>query len=481
MPPASDHRRGGGIVTSTDIVVGVDVGTARVKALAVDRDGVVRATAERPTPWRHDGYQADIDPMALARLSEAVASEAAMMAGTEARPRVVGIGVTGMAETGVLVDGRDRPLAPAIAWHDPRGDVETITRELGAEMFQSTTGMPASALPSLSKLLWIRRHVREANGAVRFYSVAEWIVRQLGGDSVAELSLASRTGMFDVGRARPWDAAFGLLDSKPLLPEPVVAGTAAGTAHGPAVSSVLAGAVLTVAGHDHQAAAYGVGAAVDGALFDSLGTAEALVRTVRPPLDPSQIAILVNHGVTVGWGVIPGHLCVLGGLPTGLTLERIADMVGAETTEARRVLGEEALRLPRQGDATRLVDVTFDGFEMAGITDGVSPAALWRAAVDSLVVEAERVLGSIDALTGAHREVVIGGGWVHNPAVLAAKHQQYGEMRVTGIDEPGAFGAALMAATAAGVSMPTRPARPTDSGSTSPTIREVSAHAIHPR
>ena len=66
---------------------------------------------------------------------------------------MVGIGVTGMAETGVLVDGRDRPLAPAIAWHDPRGDVDTIAREIGRETFQSTTGMPLSALPSLSKLL----------------------------------------------------------------------------------------------------------------------------------------------------------------------------------------------------------------------------------------------------------------------------------------------------------------------------------------
>ena len=44
--------------------------------------------------------------------------------------------------------------------------------------------------------------------------------------------------------------------------------------------------MLTVAGHDHQTAAFALGAAVDGALFDSLGTAEALLRTVRAPLVP---------------------------------------------------------------------------------------------------------------------------------------------------------------------------------------------------
>lgn len=482
MPPAAARRLGARVVTSTDIVVGIDVGTTRVKALAVDRDGAVRATAERPTPWRHDASRADINPMALAQLSQTVASEAATVACTEGRPRVVGIGVTGMAETGVLVDARDRPLAPAIAWHDPRGDVDTIAREIGTETFQSTTGMPLSALPSLSKLLWIRRHVPEASAAVRFYSVAEWVVRQLGGDPVAELSLASRTGLFDIGSARPWDAAFSLLNAKPLLPEPVVAGTAAGRAHGPSVPSVLSGAVLTVAGHDHQTAAYGVGAATVGALFDSLGTAEALVRTVRPPLTPQQITTLVDHGVSVGWGVVSGHLSLLGGLPTGLTLERIAELVGATSAEARRALGDEALRLPRDRATAHLVEPTFEGFSIAGSADGASPAALWRAAVDSLVVEAERVVASIDALAGSYRVVVVGGGWVNNPAVLAAKRQQYGEMRVTDIAEPGAFGAALMAATAAGVSLPAHPPSPAPRGaSTSPTIRETSAHALHPR
>jgi sugar (pentulose or hexulose) kinase len=471
-------------VTTTDIVVGVDFGTTRIKALAVDREGAVRAVAERPTPWRHHGGRADIDPVTLARLSQTVASEAATTACTEGSPRVVGIGVTGMAETGVLVDGRDRPLAPAIAWHDPRGEVDTIERELGTELFQSTTGMPLSTLPSLSKLLWIRQHVREASAAVRFYSVAEWIVRGLGGDPVAELSLASRTGMFDIGQARPWDAAFSLLDAKPLLPEPVIAGTAAGNAHGEGVPSVLHGATLTVAGHDHQTGAFGVGAATDGALFDSLGTAEALVRTVRPPLTPAQINALVDHGVSVGWGVVSGCLCLLGGLPTGLTLQRIGELVGATTSEARRALGNEALRLPVEGPPMRLVEPTFEGFSLTGIGDGANPAGLWRAAIDSLVVEAERVLGSINALAGPHKHVVIGGGWHHNPALLAAKRRQYGDLRITDIAEPGAFGAALMAATAAGVALPAHQPSPTPTHATttnSPTIREASAHALHPR
>jgi sugar (pentulose or hexulose) kinase len=365
--------------------------------------------------------------------------------------------VAGIAETGVLVDGRDRPLAPAIAWHDPRGDVDTIARELGTETFQTATGLPLTALPSLAKLLWLRHNHPDTEGAARFYSVAEWVVRGLGGEPVAELSLASRTGMFDVGRARPWDAAFGLLGWPPLLPEPVLAGTPAGRAGGDGMPAALRGAVLTVAGHDHQVAAYGVGAATDGALFDSLGTAEALVRTVRSPLAAERIAALTAQGVSVGWGVVADHLCILAGLPTGLTLNRIAVMLGATSSADRSALGEQALVTPGGHPTLRLVDPRDEQFGIAGITDGVTPALLWRAAVDGLVAQSHRVLARIDAITGPYHQVVVAGGWLHNPALFAAKGRQYPAMRTTAIAEPGAYGAALLAASAAGVPLPAAP------------------------
>jgi sugar (pentulose or hexulose) kinase len=366
-----------------------------------------------------------------------------------------------MAETGVLVDGHDRPLAPAIAWHDPRGDVDTIAREIGTQTFQATTGLPLTALPSLSKLLWLRRNHSDTKAAVRFYSVGEWVVRRFGGDAVSELSLASRTGLVDLATARPWDAAFGLLGSAPLLDEPVVAGTPVGTARGEDVPGSLRGAVLTVAGHDHQTASYGVGAATNGALFDSLGTAEALVRTVCPALSPQQVGRLVGQGMSVGWGVVEGHFCILAGIPTGLTLSRIAAMVGATTVEDRARLGEQALALDTRAldgspgqPLLRLVDPRYEHFGITGITDGVTPALLWRATVDSLIAETDRALHRIDAVAGAYHRVVIAGGWLHNPAVLAAKRAQYPALHTADIAEPGAYGAARMAANAAGISLP---------------------------
>jgi sugar (pentulose or hexulose) kinase len=448
-------------MTRAEVVIGVDMGTTRVKAIAVDLTGAVRGEAERRTPWRHDGGRAEVDPIELSTLGQAVAAAAVCTvesAEEVSAATVLGIGVTGMAETGVLVDAQDRPLAPAIAWHDPRGDVETIARQIGTEVFQATTGLPLSPLPTLGKLLWLRRHVSDSKSAARFYSVGEWVVRQLGGAAVAELSLASRTGLFELERARPWDAAFGVLGCPPLLGEPVVAGTPVGTAHGPDVPAPLQGAVLTVAGHDHQTASYGVGAATDGALFDSLGTAEGLVRTIRPRLPAERVVELATQGISVGWGVIADHHCILAGLATGLTLNRVAAMLGATTSAERARLGEQALQLP-EGAELSLVDVRYENFGILGITDGITPAGLWRSAVDGLAAQSARSVAVMDAVAGRHCRVVVGGGWLHNPAMLAAKRRQYPAMRTTATAEPGAYGAALLAAVAAG-----RPISPENEG-----------------
>jgi sugar (pentulose or hexulose) kinase len=101
---------------------------------------------------------------------------------------------------------------------------------------------------SLPKLLWLRRHVPETRRAVRFLSVPEWAVHALGGDQVSELSLVSRTGLFDVPGRAPWLEALAMLDAGPsFLGELVAAGQPAGRVGGSAPAE-LRGAVLTVAG-----------------------------------------------------------------------------------------------------------------------------------------------------------------------------------------------------------------------------------------
>src|SRR5919201_824824 len=185
-------RRPHSAMSSQPALVGIDVGTTRIKAVAFDLDGNSLGAVHRATPWivQERGWT-QMDSGALA--GAAIVAAADLTQSINGR-RVLGIGVTGMAEAGVLLDASDQALSPILAWHDPRGDVETIRREIGQESFEHTVGLPLDATPSLAKILWLHKHLPETKRAVVFLSVPEWVVCSFGGRPVSELSLASRRG-----------------------------------------------------------------------------------------------------------------------------------------------------------------------------------------------------------------------------------------------------------------------------------------------
>ncbi len=443
-----------------ELLLGLDLGTTRVKAVAVDLDGRMVAAAVQPTPWHADGVGVAMDARELRGLVLDVCARAAGDAADLTGGRVAGIGVTGMGEAGVLADTDDAPLAAVRAWHDGRADVNRVRREVGEVAFHEAVGMPLDAQPSLCKLALVRReHPAAMARAARFYSVPEWAARCLGARPVSELSLASRTGLLDVVTGRPWDAATALLGVS-LLAELVVAGTDVGRAGGEGVAPALQGATLTVAGHDHQAAAVAAGAVVDGTLLDSLGTAEALLRFTGR-LDRDVVGSLAGQGFTAGRTVVADHWCVLLGLRTGFALERVAAALGARDRAARLALGEAAATAGAGGVLARVDrDAVHLTLRLDGDHHDLNPGAVWAATVEAAVEASRPGADRIAEIVGGHRAVVATGGWVANPAVLEAKRRQFPGLVVSRVSEAGAAGAAYLAGAAAGLLPAPGPASP---------------------
>lgn len=436
----------GGLVTTT-VLVGLDMGTTRIKAVAVDLSGRIVAETAEPTPWRHRGAEADCDPRELAAAARRVVLALPDDARWPADARAAGIGVTGMAETGVLLDAQGDPLAPALAWHDPRGRADVVDEAVGASAFMRHVGMRLNSKPSVAKILWLQQEIPQARAAVRHLCVGEWIVHAFGGEQVGELSLSSRTGLLDVLARRPWDATADLVG--PLLPERlVVAGEACGRADLP---EPFRGATLTVAGMDHQSAAFACSAAVAGTLFDSLGTAEALLRFVPASLDHGQLELLSEDDIAVLWSVVPDHLCVLGATLAGLSLERVLALLGVREYAARAELAQAALRTTRHDSTLGIAQATHLGVEVAGIDDGASPALMWRVAVEDLFELSDRVLARMEEIVGPRDRTVIAGGWINDAMVRDVKERTLGPLRVSEVAEAGAVGAALLSGIAAGV------------------------------
>jgi sugar (pentulose or hexulose) kinase len=431
----------------SDLLLGIDVGTTACKAAIVDIDGAERAHGQAPMPWRRVPTGAEIDPGALLD-TVLEAARAALARAPDGRVR--GIGVAGMAETGVLLDGARAPLAPAIAWHDARGadEARALGEEIGVRRFVRTTGLPVSALCTAPKLRWLADHVPAARAARRWLNVGEWVVRGLGGDEVTELSLASRTGLLDLAAKGPFADALAWTGMREdLLPDRILAGTPAGRAGD--VLPGVAGAVLTVAGHDHLAAGIGTGVVAPGDVLDSCGTAEALVRIVAPPLDPDAIERVVDAGPSVGWHLAEGRQAILHGLWSGLAYTEVLDALGIGDEDRQELDAGAIATAP--GDAPAL-ELDFRSLERPPVRlpAGVAPARAWCAALDAAAAEVEAQLARIDAVAGPRRKLVVTGGWARDEAVLAAK-ARLGPFETPPVVEAGCRGAALLAGVAAGL------------------------------
>jgi sugar (pentulose or hexulose) kinase len=422
-----------------ELLVGVDVGSTRVKAVVVDVNGTELAAAADATPWIVDGHTVEMDARTLAETVRSVISTAVGQRAEE--DRVVAVGVTGVGESGVLLDRQGNPVAPIIAWYDQRGDIDQVATELPDLV--ARTGVRFDPVATIFKLPAL---LRRGDG-VRWLNVPEWVVRSLGGDEQSEMSLAGRTGLCDLHTAAWWPDALEFLGvDRSFLPgDPGFGVTGAGRA----TFEPIAGARLVVAGHDHQVAAYVAGATEPGYVFESLGTADAITLTVPAPIDEATVLATADIGATVGRTVVADRLMVMMGVRTGQILERIARLLDRQDRAQRRVLSEAAAL--RTADS-ELTVVLADGLlTIAGIGDDTDAAALWLAAVAATDAHTMDVADHYAKLYGPAAGVVIGGGWLNDPTVAAAVARRFPTARRSRFSEPGAVGAACIAGISAGL------------------------------
>ena len=429
------------------LLLGLDLGTTSCKAAVVTHDGREVAHGRARVRWERVATGAEIDPELLFEAALGSAREALAAAPDEP---VGAIGVASFAETGVLLDASGAPVAPSIAWHDSRGGVqaERLAAELGPERVAERTGLPPRPLGSLVKYRWLREEHEPAARGVRWMSVGEWIVHRLGGEQVAELSLASRTGWLDIHTRDWWPEALAWADAPPgLLCDPAPATTPAGSAGD--LLPRCRGAVLAVGGHDHLSAAVGAGATGEGDVLVSWGTAQAFIRAVAP-LEPDRVRAAVAGSINVGWHAVDGRQCLLGATRSGAALQRVLDLLGV-SQDGRAELERAALEAPAAAGGIELHGLDDDNVALTGIGDGVSPALAWRAALESTGRASREILENMTRLAGPQGRLLLAGGWAEGPAAQAVTEAHLGAFELSGAVYMGARGAALTAGRAAGL------------------------------
>src|SRR5207302_2306602 len=142
-------------------LVGLDVGTTGVKAIAISATGEVLARAER-------GYPLSTPQPGWAEQDPEDWCDAAQSALEDLHVEAAAIGLSGQMHGLVVLDGDDRVLRPAILWNDQRTAAECaeIERRVGLARLIELTGNRALPGFTAPKLLWLRNHEPETYGQI---------------------------------------------------------------------------------------------------------------------------------------------------------------------------------------------------------------------------------------------------------------------------------------------------------------------------
>lgn len=421
------------------MLLGIDVGSSRTKAVLVDREGREVLTAAVATPFRSGGGRVEMEVDELRFCLQAVLADLG-----PARAGVTGVGIAGMAESGAPLDAAGRALAPVIAWHDGRGEeaAATLERRFG-DGLALRIGQRIRSVLTVAKLGWLADHGLEA--MVRWLGVPELVLQELTGEEATEFSLAARYGCYDVG-ARDWiaevPAALGF--SVNVFPAVRPAGETMGLLSPAAAawSGLPAGVPVTIAGHDHLAGMAGAGVRA-GEAANSVGTAETIV--ARTPALPD-VAAALREGVRVT--VYPGGrewAALFGAARAGLVLEAAAGAFGRSVAELDRLAtGAEAVHV-----GSEVLDALAHG-RPAPLPDA-PPGAVWAGLLHALTARTAEGYARLTRITGpCERLVVFGGGCASEPWLRAKAASLPVPVVRSPVGAAVARGAALSAGVAAG-------------------------------
>ncbi|WP_112732129.1 gluconokinase [Micromonospora noduli] len=274
------------------VIVGVDVGTTAVRAVAFALDGTARhvATREYPLLEPMPGWQVQ-EPDVL--MAATVAAMSACVAGT-AGAEVVALALSSARYGLIGLDAAMTPVTPLLTRRDARSSEAARELRLSGQSreLHRLTGTPVHPMNPLCKLLWFARHEPYLCTATRWWiGLKDYVVHRLTGMLVTELSSASGTGMFDVHR-RLWSPAVldlaGVSESQlpPVLPTTAVLrlSPTAGRAVG-----LPSGTPVVVGAGDGPLRSLGA-AAIDPTVGGlTLGATGALRTVVEAPLtDPAE-------------------------------------------------------------------------------------------------------------------------------------------------------------------------------------------------
>ncbi len=416
----------------------IDQGTTGTRFMLFDHTGQVVANAyDQHEQFYPEPGWVEHDPIQIWQSVKQVVTEGLETADIDAT-QVEALGITNQRETTVVWDKESgKPVYNALVWQDRR----TIDRieELDddrTEMIRETTGLEADAYFSASKIEWILDNAdpiklqrtrpetvrdRAEAGDLLFGTVDAWLVYNLTGNHITDVTNAARTMLYDI-HEMTWDDELLAEFSVPRTMLPEVRPSSDEQLYGYTDLDGLLDAQVPVAGAlgDQQAALFGQTCFDEGDAKNTYGTGSFYL------MNTGTEAVESEHGLltTIGFQ--------LSGEPVQYALEGSIFVTGAaiEWLDSVGFIDDplETAELARSVDSTGGVYLVpaFSGLgaphwdgrargTIIGMTLGTRREHIVRATLESIAHRTRDVAEAMEADSGIETtNLRVDGGAVRN-------------------------------------------------------------------
>lgn len=410
-------------------VASIDQGTTSTRCILFDHNGEIVAVDQKehrqiyPKPgWvEHDALE--IWERTQNVIRGALAGSGAQVAD------IAAIGITNQRETSLIWERETgRPIYNAIVWQDTRTDAicNELAKDGGQDRFRAKTGLPLATYFSGPKIRWVLEHVpgarqRAESGELIFGNMDTWVLWNLTGRHVTDVTNASRTLLMDL-KTLDWDN--GILEilgiPRAMLPEICSSSEVYGSARGSLGGVPLAGAL-----GDQQAALFGQTCYSPGEAKNTYGTGCFMLMNTGTAPVLSKNGLLTTLGYKLGNEpavyALEGSIAISGALVQWLRdnlglIEKSADVETLAKTVADSggiyfVPAFSGLFAPYwRSDARGAI---------VGLTRYVNKGHIARAVLEATAYQTREVLDAMEKDSGVKLTALkVDGGMVFNELLM---------------------------------------------------------------
>jgi xylulokinase len=437
--------------------LGVDIGTSAVKAVVVDEDQRLIASASAPLSLsRPHELWSEQHPDDWWAAAAAAVAELRAAAGPSWNA-IRAIGLSGQMHGAVLTDAAGRPLRPAILHNDGRAHAEAEELNRRLPDIGRIAGVPAMPGFAAPKLLWLARHEPAVLREARHLLLPKDYVRlRMSGSYATDMCDASGALLLDCAR-RAWSPEIAAACGIPLsLLPPVLEGSGVAAALSPSVAAgwgLKAGTLIATGTGDAAAGAIAAGAVNEGDAFISLGTAAQYFvarESYRPA--PEHLVHSFCHGLPQRWFQMAALLNGAGALAWAAELLGNTD-IGAMLTAAESAFSGPSplIFLPYlTGERTPHNNAHAKGV-LFGLTPASGPAQVTQAVVEGVALALADCQAYVAETGPLPDHIAVNGGGSRSPfwmKILASALRKTVVLQEDSGAGP-AFGAARLARLAA--------------------------------